>query len=145
MNYSISMTATKEQKRDIAMNTPNKDIKEEWVQWATADVNKRSTSDLTFDEANKILKQLNVRTYESEKDPFEYFDAKNTQHKRIMSQLYTLGWTKKVKGREVPDFAAFAQWLKTKSPVKKSLKDMTSNETSRVIFAFGKVVKHIFT
>ena len=139
------MTATKEQKRDIAMNTPNKDIKEEWVQWATADVNKRSTNDLTFDEANKILKQLNVKTYEKEKDPFEYFDAKNTQHKRIMSQLYTLGWTKKVNNRELPDFAQFAQWLKTKSPVQKSLKDMSPNETSRVIFAFGKVVKHIFS
>jgi len=138
------MQATKEQKRDIAMHTPNKDTKEEWVQWATADVNKTSTNDLTFDQANMILKQLNVKVHTSVKDPYEEFDAKNTQHKRIMAQLYTIGWTKMVKGREVPDFVPFANWLKTKSPVKKPLKEMTPRQVSKVIFAFGAVVKYQF-
>ena len=44
------MQATKEQKRAIAMNTANKDIKEEFVQWATKDVKKTSTNDLTFED-----------------------------------------------------------------------------------------------
>ena len=138
------MKATKEQKRDIAMNTPNKDTKEEWVQWATADVNKTSTNDLTFDQANMILKQLNVKIHTSVKDPYEEFDAKNPQHKRIMAQLYTIGWTKKVNGREIPDFKPFANWLKTKSPVKMPLKEMSPKQVSKVIFAFGAVVKYQF-
>ncbi|MBY0485660.1 MAG: regulatory protein GemA [Flavobacteriaceae bacterium] len=137
--------ATSEQKKLIAINTPNKDIKEEFVQWITGDVNKRSTNDLTFEQANKLLTHLKVKPVAQDKDPFEYFDHENTQHKRILAQMYTLGWTKPGRNKNVPDMSLFAHWLKNKSPIKKPLKDMTPRQTSKVIFAFGKVVSHLFS
>lgn len=89
--------ATAGQKRLIAINTPNKDIKEEWVQWATADVKKTSTNDLTFDQANMILKQLGLK--EHIKDLWSSFDKKNPQHMSILATMRTAQWVKKVNGK----------------------------------------------
>jgi hypothetical protein len=134
--------ATSGQKRLIAINTHNKDIKEEWVQWATADVKKTSTNDLTFDQANMILKQLGLK--EHVKDLWSSFDKNNPQHMSILATMRTAQWVKKVNGREVADLDTLDHFLKTKSPIKKPLKEMTYEETSKVIYALNQTVKWIF-
>lgn len=45
----IQDPATAKQKQLIHLNTPTKDMKEEWVQWATNSNDKTSCNDLTFD------------------------------------------------------------------------------------------------
>lgn len=136
--------ASKEQKRDIAMHTPNKDIKEEWCQWATNDNNKRSTNDLNFDQANKILKQLQRPVHVAEL--WSKFDYKNKQHTQILALCHTAQWTVDVKGKKVADLTALDHFLKSdRCPVHKPLIDMTASEVSKVIFALGKIVKHIFS
>lgn len=80
---------------------------------------------------------------------WESFDSKNGKHKYILSMLHQMGWTKEVNGKTVADMEAFAHWLKTKSPVKKPLTKMEdtkkNNETSKVVYAFEKTVKHFFS
>jgi hypothetical protein len=146
MNNSITppiAMATGDQKRLIAINTPNKDIKEEWVQWATADVKKISTNDLTFDQANMILKQLGLK--EHVKDLWSKFDKNNAQHMSILATMRTAQWVKKVNGKEVADLDILDHFLRTKSPVKKPLKEMTYEETSKVIYALNQTVKWMFS
>lgn len=134
--------ATADQKRLIAINTPNKDIKEEWVQWATADVKKISTNDLTFGQANMILKQLGQK--EHAKNLWSSFDKNNPQHMSILAIMRTAQWVKKVDGKEVADLEILDHFLKTKSPVKKPLKKMSKEEISKVIHALNESVKWIF-
>ncbi|OOV12594.1 hypothetical protein [Flavobacterium sp. LM4] len=139
----IVTMATSDQKRLIAIHTPNKDTKEEWVQWATADEKRTSTNDLTFDQANRILKQLGLK--EHVKDLWSKFDKKNAQHMSILAILRIAQWTKKVNGKEVADLDVLDHFLKTKSPVKKPLKKMNYEETSKVIHALNQSVKWIFS
>ncbi|MDA6068665.1 hypothetical protein NJT12_03440 [Flavobacterium sp. AC] len=134
--------ATGDQKRMIAINTPTKDIKEEWVQWATADVKKTSTNDLTFDQANMILKQLGQK--EHIKNLWSTFDKNNAQHMSILAIMRTAQWVKKVNSKEVADLDILDHFLKTKSPVKKPLKKMTPTEVSKVIHALNESIKWIF-
>ena len=134
--------ATVDQKRLIAINTPNKDTKEEWVQWATADVKKTSTNDLTFDQANMILKQLGQK--EHVRNLWSTFDKNNTQHMSILAIMRTAQWVKKVNGKEVADLEILDHFLKTKSPVKKPLKKMTTTEVSKVIHALNESIKWIY-
>lgn len=138
------MLATKQQKIDIRRNCDWKeDIKEEWVQWVTADITKTSLNDLTFEQADKILKQQLGADGDAAK--FQKFDYKNTQHKYILSMLHQLGWTKEVKGSKVGDMVAFGHWLQTRSPIKLPLTEMRPNQTQKVIYAFEQVVKHQFS
>ena len=136
------MQATKEQKRLIAINTPNKETKEEWVQWATADVNKTSTNELTFEQANMILKQLGLKPHAS--IPWAAFDKNNVKHRRIISMMYQAGWTiTNEQGKEIPDLNRLNEWLHSaKCPINKPLKDMDDQqEMPRLIRAFSGVVK----
>lgn len=135
------MTATKEQKKLIAINTPNKDTKEEWVQWATADVKKTSTNDLTFDQANKILVQLGLSPHTP--DNWAVFDKDNPKHRNIMSLMRQAQWvTPNEKYGEVADMKRLSTWLQTpKSPVTKPLQDMEPEELERIIKALKGIVK----
>lgn len=136
------MQATKEQKRLIAINTPTKEIKEEWVQWATCDVNKTSTNDLTFEQANLILKQLGLKPHVS--IDWAAFDMKNSKHRRIISMMYQAGWTIiNQEGKEIPDLSRLNDWLHSaKCPINKPLKQMDDNEEMpRLIQAFSGIVK----
>ena len=136
------MQATKEQKRLIAINTPNKETKEEWVQWATADVNKTSTNELTFEQANMILKQLGLKPHAS--IHWAAFDKNNVKHRRIISMMYQAGWTiTNEQGKEIPYLNRLNEWLHSaKCPINKPLKDMDDQqEMPRLIRAFSGVVK----
>ncbi|MBA4133374.1 MAG: hypothetical protein C0525_01490 [Flavobacterium sp.] len=136
------MQATKEQKRLIAIHAPTKEIKEEWVQWATADVNKTSTNDLTFEQANMILKQLGQKPHAS--IHWAAFDKTNTKHRAIISMMYQAGWTiTDDNGKEIPDLNRLNEWLhSSKCPVNKPLKEMDDQaEMPRLIKAFQGIVK----
>lgn len=136
------MQATKEQKRAIAMNTANKDIKEEFVQWATKDVKKTSTNDLTFEEANKILVQIGQKPHKAEN--WAIFDKNNPKHRTVLSLMRQAQWVKPHNRHgEVADLERLDAFLKSnKSPVKKPLNYMQPEELEKIIKAFKGIVKH---
>lgn len=123
------------------------DIKDEWVQWVTADVNRTSLRTITQAQAKKIivaqegLEPLNQSKQSSEN--WGLFDKYNSQHKRIQSNLRAANIVVK-NGRhgEVADMKGwFNRFLKSdKSPVKKPLKKMTPQEVSKIIKALDGVV-----
>lgn len=140
------MKASKKQKQLIHLNTPTRDIKEEFVQWATGDVSKISCDDLTFDQANQILKQLHVKPVrmvrENTPEYWGFFTKTNTQHKYILSLLQQIGWVKThdVYGK-VADIERLGKWLQSKrSPVNKPLKKMTPTELSTIVNAFESML-----
>ena len=130
-------TATKQQKMAIRRNCDfNVDIKEEFVQWATQDNSKTSLNDLSFEQAQKIIKQQTGSAGKIQtKDNWALFDKNNAQHKAVLSQLRQLQWTiKSEKWGEVADIERLSSFLKSdKSPVQKRLKDMDQKEVSKII------------
>jgi hypothetical protein len=116
------MQATKEQKKLIQINAPTRDIKGEFVQWATEDVKKISCNDLTFEQANKILVKLGQQPH---KLHFRAgFDKKNSRHKYILSLCVQFGWWQlNDKHGRVADLEKLNDWMHSaKCPVQKALK-----------------------
>lgn len=77
------------------------------------------------------------------KSNWGYFDTNNSQHKRIQANLRAANIVvDNEKWGEVGDMLGwFNRFLKSdKSPVKKPLKDMTSQEVSKIIKALDGVV-----
>jgi hypothetical protein len=140
------MQATKDQKQYIyKLCGYKKDLKEELVQWATEDVDKTSTNELTFEQANIIILNRNGRPEEA--STWGRFNAKDQQHKHILSLLIQLGWkTKHSKtGFMVADLGRFGQWLQSpKSPVLKPLLKMDPKEASKIISALKIMVGKIY-
>jgi len=132
------MQATAAQKKIIHTITPNRDIKEEWVQWATEDVSKISTNDLTFDQANKILVQNNLPSHKL--SFWAKFDKNNKQHMYILSLCIQYGWVAIKKGRRFANLDELNNWLHGKSPVKKALEDMEPDELTDVINALSSMM-----
>lgn len=144
------MKATKKQKQLIHLNTPNRDIKEEFVQWATNDNEKISTNDLSFEQANLILSKIGIRPLRPAKEDsplyWAFFDKANKQHMQILSLLNQLHWTvPHQKYGQVADLEHFGQWLQSnRSPVKKPLKKMTAAECSKIITALNGIIKSVY-
>lgn len=145
--YGPDLPITAYQIKAIMQNCQyNVEIKDEWVQWATADVTRTSLKSINQAQAVKIIRAQTGKEVTNCNDDFEWFDAKNPQHKYIQSMLHSIEKTKVLKnGKIVADWAFFAAFLRTKSPIKTSLKQMNPAQTSKVIFAFEKVVKHQFS
>lgn len=137
------MKATKQQKQLIHINAPTRDIKEEFVQWATNSDEKISTNDLSFDQANKILEKLGIKPFKNS-ESWSKFDKSNPKHKLILSLMRQANWTKPhPKYGEVADLDRLELFLKSdKSPVKMPLKKMTQIEVEKVIQALKGIVKH---
>lgn len=135
------MTATKEQKKAIRRNCKyDVNIKEELVQWATADNNKTSLNDLSFEEANKIL--ISQGDKPTPVENWALFDKNNSKHKYILSLCYQLGLTIELKGRTIADTNKLSEWLKSdRSPVQKPLMKMTTFEVSKIIQALEQIVQ----
>lgn len=136
------MNATKQQKQLIHVNTPNRDIKEEFVQWATMDEKKISTNDLTFEQANQILEKLGLPPHRLKF--LAVFDKKNYRHKYILSLCIQYGWFENsLKYGRVADMDKLNDWmLSDRCPVKgKKLKDMTNDELSTFIGALEGMIK----
>lgn len=119
------------------------DIKNEWVQWVTEDVNRTSLKSISQEQAVKIIRQQTGDTKPEVSENWGYFDNNNSQHGRIRANLHTAGIVVK-NGRwgEVADMLGwFNRFLKSdKSPVKKPLKKMTPEEVSKIIKALDGVV-----
>lgn len=144
------MKANKKQKQLIHLNTPTRYIKEEFVQWATGDDKKISTNDLSFEQANKILRQLGIQPIRPDKEDtplfWGFFDRKNKQHMQIQSLLHQLHWTvDHPKYGRVADLERFGSWLQSeRSPVRKPLKKMDVKECSKIIIALEGIVKSTY-
>jgi len=129
------MNATKSQKQLIHINAPTRDLKEEFVQWATDDNSKTSCSDLNFDQANLILEKLGQKPHSKKAHAYGIFNKRNVQHMKVVSLTRQLGWDKRhpTYGR-VADMDRLGAWLESdKSPVRKPLKSMSSTELTTII------------
>lgn len=136
----MTIMANKKQKQLIHLNAQPAYIKEEFVQWATGQNDKRSCNDLTFEQANRILVQLNMKPIDL--DNWAYFDKENTQHMYILSLCITYGWWEVKSGRKIANLANLNQWLHSnRCPVNKPLKDMETEELSKVIISLEQITK----
>lgn len=139
------MTATKYQKQYIyKLSGYQKETKEEWVQWATGDVEKTSTNDLTFDQANDIIKQAGGTPVSKGKtDNWAFFDKNNSQHRYILSLCRQLDWqVPDEKYGKVVDLNRLSNFLKSKrSPVNKPLQKLTPAQLSKVVTALENIMK----
>ena len=136
------MNTTKEQRQAIYRLTGyNKQYKAQLVFGVTLNKEKVSTHDLTFNQANEIIVALGGQAYKVA-PLWSFFDPKNQQHKYILSLTQQAGH--KVANANfgyVADLGWLNKFLREDSPVKKPLKKMNSEETSKVIFALEKLVK----
>ena len=121
------------------------DIKNEWVQWITADINRTSLKSITQAQAKKIIMAQEGSTLVNQPaENWAVFDKNNPKHKVILSLLYQMQWVKpSEKWGEVPDLDRLSNFLQSeKSPVKKKLKDMEPLELEKLIKALNGIVKH---
>lgn len=129
----------------------NMDIKDEWVQWATGDVNRTSLRTITHDQAVKIMRQQTGESPEPRADSQEQgnwalFNKSNPKHLLILSLVRQAQWTvANEKHGEVADLNRLSSWLKSeRSPVNKPLLKMDAHEIERIIAALSGIVKSIF-
>jgi hypothetical protein len=121
----------------------NMDIKNEWVQWVTEDVNRTSLRSITQEQAVKIIRQQTGDVKPEVSENWGLFDKDNSQHKRIQANLRAANIVvQNGKWGEVADMQGwFNRFLKSdKSPVNKPLKKMTQLEVSKIIRALDGVV-----
>ena len=138
--------ASKFQKKSIyRLSGYKKDIKEEWVQWATNDPSKISTNDLSFEQANKIIRQAGGTPFANKnaEDNWGTFNNKNGQHRYILSLCRQLNWViNSDKYGKVADLNRLSNFLKSdRSPVKKPLQKMSPAEVSKIITALESIIK----
>ena len=134
------MQATKKQIQVIAMNFQDKEVREEMIFSVTRDPERVSTKQLTFDEANEVLKGLGFHPFK----PVKKFDSSNPKHRVIMNLCHELEWVFYDKGRQLADLDRLGEWLMTskKSPVKKRmLCEMTPAELEKVITCLTAITK----
>lgn len=140
------MQATKEQKRLIQINSPTRDMKEEFVQWATGDNSKTSCNDLTFDQANAIMeKWLNLTPHKAKF--LAKFDKTNPRHKFLLSLVINFGWWRSsAQYGKVANLDKLNDWMRSAlCPVQDTpLMKMTDTELSKVIGAFESMVRKKF-
>lgn len=141
--YGDNLPITAFQIKEIRKNANFKeDIKEEWVQWVTGDVNRTSLKSLTQAEAVRIICQQTGQE-PPKGDNWGLFDKENKQHLTLLAYMRTAQWTtSNGKHGEVADIERLSEFLKSdKSPVNKPLKKMQPWEVSKVIEAFKGIVK----
>lgn len=144
------MDVTKEQIKRIHGLLPSnfkedKEAKGDLVQQFTNDPERRSTTTLTYTEANLLIERLGGTFIPQVNKEWLKFDWKNTKHRKIMSLCREYGWETTVNGKLVADFNSLATWLQgEKSPVKKPIIKMGTTELSKIITALENMVWHKF-
>ncbi|EMY3483774.1 hypothetical protein FPG87_12510 [Flavobacterium psychrophilum] len=127
------------------------DIKNEWVQWVTADVNRTSLKSITQAEAKKVIMAQEGSTFVNQPvenwGKFSKSHPLYSTHQYIFSLCITKEWSiPNDKHGVVIDTYKLSDFLKSKfSPVKKPLMDMTHDELEKLIVALGGVVQHHWT
>lgn len=136
---------TKFQINQIMKNCNYKvEMKDEWVQWATGDVNRTSLRSITHDQAIKIMhQQTGTKPLQEDENNWGEFDKNNRQHLTLLAYMRTAQWTTpNEKHGEVADISRLSDFLKSdKSPILKPLKKMEPWEVSKIIEAFKGIVK----
>lgn len=135
------ISADKKQKQIIAILTKgDKELKAQLVVQETQDEAKCSTNNLTFVQANNIIRALGGNVVVNK---WTRFDKNKTSHMKVLNCLYDLGWTffSQDKGRSMANMASLGAWLQTKAPVKKPLIDMTATEVSKTIHALESMLR----
>lgn len=144
--------ATKDQIKIIHTLLPDearhdRDLKQELVRQFTEDDSRTSTTQLTQKEADNLIHFLT--TGESVNNAsFGLFDRNNKQHRYILSLCQMMpmaierGWAvPHAKYRMVANTTKLGEWLSSpKSPVRKPLKQMNSNELHKVIYALERML-----
>lgn len=141
----MEIKATKQQKKIIHTVVP-RDIKEEYVQWATEDVAKTSTNDLTFDQANMILEKFKCTPHKL--GFLATFDKDNARHRFLLSLCIQYGWKKKLpKYGWVANTDKLNEWMhSTLCPVPNvALMKMTPDQLSKVIAALENMTLKKFS
>ena len=122
------------------------EIKNEWVQWVTEDVNRTSLRSITQAQAIKIMHAQTGGTNLNElKGDWRTFDPANPKHRVIMAILHEMNWRKpNGKHVEVADIDRLNDFLTTnpRSPVKKKLMECTPQELEKVIVALNAIAQH---
>lgn len=110
----------------------------------TGDVNLTSTKDLTFYQANELIKSLNGKpVYNVNRNidnEFLKFDNSNKRHRTILSLAHQYGWEVERAGKLIVNMEGLALWLENKAPVNKPLCKMTTWELSKTITALENMV-----
>lgn len=139
--YGDNNPITPHQISEIMRNCAyNKDIKDEWVQWVTGDVNCTSLRSLKQYQAIRILNRQMGK--EAAHESWGSFDTGNKQHTTIMAILRTANIVvTHPRHGEVADMKGwFSKFLQSnKSPVQKPLMDMQPKEVSKIIVALEGV------
>lgn len=119
----------------------NEDAKEDVVMSATGNPAKKRLSDLSFSQANALIDRLGGRP--AIDYGWAHFDKFNSQHAYILSLCVQAGWSiAHPKYGYVANLKRLSDWLKSeRCPVRKPLKAMTKQETSKVIFAMERIIK----
>lgn len=147
----IKMEITKTQIQQVQTIFSKRAIKldrDDRVQYIGATIGREvsSTKDLTAVEADELIYFLN--TGKKQVANWAFFDKSKfiTQRKYLFSLMHQAQWV--VKGErhnEVPDLVRLSNFIKSpKSPVQKPLKQWTSDEWSKMIFVFERIVKGTF-
>ena len=125
--------------------------KAELIYQFTGDATKTSTKDLSFHQANELIKSLKGKPVykgtapKGKETSFFHFDIKNKQHRTILSLAHQYGWEKMQAGKHIADMTRVAEWLMSKrSPVQKSLGTQTPKELSKTITALENMVAKKF-
>lgn len=121
----------------------NVDIKNEWVQWVTEDVNQTSLRNITQAQAVQIIKAQEGSVSVNQTASWAKFDKSNPKHRLILSLMRQANWTKPhPRHGEVADMDRLDAFLKSvKSPVNRPLKDMSFEEVEKIIVALKGIVK----
>lgn len=136
---TLFIPANKRQIQLIHINIP-KEVKEEWVQWATGDVSKTSCKALSFAQANKILEQNKIDPVKL--DYWAYFDKNNERHRYVLSLCIQYGWSKRGRVATFADLDRLNEWMHSdKCPVKKELKKMDNDELTSFIGALESMTR----
>lgn len=119
----------------------DKDQKAFIVTQFTGNLDKRSTKDLSFEQANALIERFGGTPLYY--DHWAIMDFKNNQHKYIYSLLMQHGWTfySHKLNRTLADLQRLSEFLKShRSPVQKKLKAMTKKECSKIITGLENII-----
>lgn len=141
----MKITKLQTQKIHVLLPSQHKtdpEAKKRLVRQFTSRHDHSSTRNLTFDQANMLIKHLggSAITY----DNWALYDVENASHRKIRSICWQLGWTIFVpsKGRVDVDIYRLSEWLKSyRSPVQKPITKMSPKELSKVIWALESITQ----
>ncbi|MCB9245955.1 MAG: hypothetical protein H6606_05945 [Flavobacteriales bacterium] len=140
------MNITTEQIKVIHGRMPDhvkhdRELKQMMVSQFTGNPEMSSTRDLTYSQANELIKHLGGRPIDMR--TWAIFDPGNQQHKYILSLCYQLGWIEynEKSGRNVPDLNRLGAWLKKYGYLHKRLKAYTAVELPKLVTQFEMLLK----